>query len=144
MPNPTASAPLTEPVRAFLDATRFVTIATIDLDGRPRQALIWYRFDDDELVLNSKVGRRWPANLERDARIALAVHDDADGYRWVGLTGTVTVVHDQPTAQADIAEMARRYHEDDPEEVAGLIRKFEAQDRVSFRVAIDAVHDHLD
>jgi PPOX class probable F420-dependent enzyme len=144
MPNQTTSTLLTERVRAFLDATRFVTISTVDPDGRPRQAVVWYRFDDDELVLNSKVGRRWPANLERDPRIALAVHDDADGYRWVGLTGIVTVVADQPTAQADIAEMARRYHADEPEEVARLIRNFEAQRRVTFRVAIDAVHDHLD
>ena len=53
---------------------------------------------------------------QRDARISVAVSDQADGYRWVGLTGRVTVVDDQPTAQADIAEMARRYHADDPDE----------------------------
>ena len=144
MPSPTTSTILTEPVRVFLDATRFVTISTIDPDGRPRQAVIWYRFDAGDIVLNSKVGRRWPANLERDPRIALAVHDDADGYRWVGLTGTVTVVDDQPTAQADIAEMARRYHADEPAEADRMVRNFERQQRVSFRVAIDAVHDHLD
>jgi PPOX class probable F420-dependent enzyme len=144
MPDPTTTTILTERVRAFLDATRFVTISTIDPDGRPRQALIWYRFDDDQIVLDSKVGRRWPANLARDPRIALAVHDDGDGYRWVGLTGTVTIVEDQATAQADIAEMARRYHADDPAEAERLVRDFEGQRRVSFRVAIDAVHDHLD
>lgn len=136
---------MSERVRAFLSATRFVTIATVDPDGRPRQAVIWYRLDGDEIVLNSKVGRRWPTNLGRDARVALAVHDQDDGYRWIGLTGTVTVVDDQPTAQADIAEMARRYHADDPTEAEALIRdRFERQPRVSFRVAIDAIHDHLD
>ena len=57
----------------------------------------------------------------------------------------MTVVEDQPTAQADIAEMARRYHADDPDEAERLIRdRFERQQRVSFRVPIDAVHDHLD
>jgi hypothetical protein len=41
--------------------------------------------------------------------------------------------------------MARRYHADDPDEAEALIRdRFERQPRVSFRVAIDAVHDHLD
>ena len=144
MPDPTTSTLLSEHVLAFLDDTRFVTISTIDPDGRPRQAVVWYRLDGDEIVLNSKVGRRWPTNLERDSRIALAVHDDADGYRWIGLTGTVTVVDDPPTAQADIAEMARRYHADDPAEAEALIRdRFERQPRVSFLVAIDAVHDHL-
>ena len=145
MPSTTTSPRLSEHVRAFLGATRFATIATVDPDGRPRQAVIWYRLDGDEIVLNSKAGRRWPANLGRDPRVSLAVHDQEDGYRWIGLTGTVTIVDDQPTAQADIAEMARRYHADEPDKAERLIRdQFEPQRRVSFRVAIDAIHDHLD
>jgi PPOX class probable F420-dependent enzyme len=145
MPTSSTSTTLSERVRAFLDANRFATIATTDPDGSPRQAVIWYRLDGEEIVLNSLVGRRWPSNLERDPRISVAVGDQADGYRWVGLTGRVTIVHDQATAQADIAEMARRYHADEPEEAERLIRdRFERQPRVSFRVSIDAVHDHLD
>jgi PPOX class probable F420-dependent enzyme len=145
MPTSSTSTTLSERVRAFLDANRFATIATTDPDGSPRQAVIWYRLDGDEIVLNSLVGRRWPSNLELDPRISVAVGDQADGYRWVGLTGRVTIVHDQATAQADIAEMARRYHADEPEEAERLIRdRFERQPRVSFRVSIDAVHDHLD
>jgi PPOX class probable F420-dependent enzyme len=145
MPTPTTSSTLPERVRAFLDANRFATISTIDPDGRPRQAVIWYRLDGESIVINSKVGRRWPSNLGRDPRISVAVGDGADGYRWVGMTGLATAVTDQPTAQADIAEMARRYHADDPDEAEGLIRdRFERQERISFRVAIDAVHDHLD
>jgi PPOX class probable F420-dependent enzyme len=145
MPEPSTSTTLSERVRAFLDANRFATIATTDPDGGPRQAVIWYRLDGDEIVLNSLVGRRWPSNLERDARISVAIGDQADGYRWVGLTGLVTIVEDQATAQADIAEMARRYHADDPEKADRLVRdRFERQSRVSFRVSINAVHDHLD
>jgi PPOX class probable F420-dependent enzyme len=143
MPTPTTSTPLPERARAFLDANRFATIATVDPDGRPRQAVIWYRLDGDGIVINSKVGRRWPSNLQRDQRIAVAVSDQ--GYRWVGLTGTVTIIDDQPTAQADIAEMARRYHADEPEEAERLIRdRYSRDTRVSFRIAIDAVHLHLD
>lgn len=145
MPTPPTSTTLSERVRAFLAANRFASIATTDPDGSPRQAVIWYRLDGDEIVLNSLVGRRWPSNLVRDPRISVAIGDQADGYRWVGLTGRVTIVEDQPTAQADIAEMARRYHADDPAKAERLIRdRFERQPRVSFRVSIDAVHDHLD
>jgi PPOX class probable F420-dependent enzyme len=144
MPASTTPRTLPDHVRAFLDGNRFATIATADPDGRPRQAVVWYRLEGDEIVLNSLTGRRWPSNLERDARISLAVADQDDGYRWVGLMGRVTVVEDQPTAQADIAEMARRYHADDPAEAERLIReRFQTQQRVSFRVAIDTVHDHL-
>jgi PPOX class probable F420-dependent enzyme len=140
-----STSALSPAVREFLAADRFATIATTDPDGRPSQAVIWYRLEDDTLVINSAVGRRWPGNLVRDGRISVAVHDQADGYRWVGLTGTVEVVHDQPTAQADIAEMARRYHADDPAEAEDLIRdRFQRQTRISFRVTIERVHDHLD
>jgi PPOX class probable F420-dependent enzyme len=132
-------------VLEFLAGDRFASIATIDPDGAPRQAVVWYRLDGEEIVINSKVGRRWPTNLLRDGRISLTVIDADDGYRWVGLTGTVTPVTDQLVAQADIAEMARRYHADDPAEAQRLISgQFERQERISFRVRIDAVHDHLD
>jgi PPOX class probable F420-dependent enzyme len=144
MTQPATQPALSERIRDFLAATRFVTIATIDPDGGPRQAVIWYRLDGDEIVLNSRVGRRWPANLVRDQRVAVAVHDQADGYRWVGLSGHVTVIRDQAVAQADIAEMARRYHADEPEEAERLVRNFQTQDRISFRVRIDSAHDHLD
>lgn len=142
---PTRALTLSDPVRRFLAATRFVTIATIDPDGLPRQAVVWYRLDGDDIVLNSAVGRRWPSNLQRDPRITLAVTDGADGYRWVGLTGEARVVDDQAIAQADIAEMARRYHADDPAKAERLIRnQFERQERIGFRVAPFAVHEELE
>jgi PPOX class probable F420-dependent enzyme len=142
----TAATPALAPrVRDFLAETRFASIATVDPDGGPRQAVVWYRLDGEEIVLNSAIGRRWPANLLRDHRISLTVIDQNDGYRWVGLTGMVTVVREQETAQADIAEMARRYHADDPAKAERLIAdRFERQERISFRVRIDGVHDHLD
>lgn len=145
-PDPTIGpGTLSEDLRTFLDDEHFATIATIDPDGRPRQAVIWYTLDGDEIVINSAVGRRWPANLVRDPRLSMAIADRHDGYRWVGLTGVVRVVTDQATAQADIANMARRYHADDPAEAERLIRdRFEIQERISFRLPIANAHLHLD
>jgi PPOX class probable F420-dependent enzyme len=141
----TRESVLPDSIRRFLDANRFATIATIDPDGSPRQAVLWYRLAGDEIVLNSAVGRRWPANLQRDSRISISITDAGDGYRWVGLTGTARVVSDQATAQADIAEMARRYHAHEPDEAERLIRdRFKRQERISFRVTPLAVHDHLE
>jgi PPOX class probable F420-dependent enzyme len=142
---PVAFISIPDDVRAFIDTTRFATIATTDPDGAPRQAVVWYTVAGDEIVLNSAVGRRWPSNLVRDPRIALSVVDEADGYRWVGLTGRVTVIEDQATAQADIAGMARRYHADDPAKAERLIRRqFEQQARISFRMGITSVTRHFD
>jgi len=122
---------LSPEARAFLDASRFAVIATIDPDGAPHQAVVWYRLDGDEVVINSAEGREWPANLRRDPRISLIV---ADGYRYVQVHGTVSIVDDQAVAQADIAAMARRYHVDRPDHAEELIRdRFTRQKRISFR-----------
>jgi PPOX class probable F420-dependent enzyme len=136
---------LSERLRAFLVDKHFMTIATVDPDGSPRQAVIWYTVDGDELIVNSAVGRRWPANLLRDGRVSAAITDHADGYRWLGLTGHAVAVTDQPTAQADIAAMARFYHDDEPDEAEALITtRFERQERISFRIRVDAIFYHLD
>lgn len=133
-------------VRAFLEAPRFASIATLDPDGMPRQSVVWYLLEGDSLVINSKVGRRWPANLVRDPRIAASVIDPDDGYSWIGLTGAVVEVVDDPAqALADISAMARRYYPHDPAHAEDLIaRTFRPQRRISFRIAIDGVHDHLE
>ena len=131
-------------IREFIAAPHFGSVATVDADGSPRQAIIWYLLDGDELVVNSRVGRRWPTNLLRDPRVYVAVFDEADPLRWVGLLGTAEPVDEQPQAQADIATMARRYHDDDPATAERKIRDFEQQQRISFRIRVRAVHQHLD
>jgi PPOX class probable F420-dependent enzyme len=139
---PTRTIALPDHVRRFLAEPHFATIATSDPDGRPRQAVIWYLFEDDGLVINSRVGRRWPANLVRDGRVSVAILDEADPLRWVGLSGVAEVVAEGPPAQAAIAAMARRY--DDPATAERKIREFETQQRITFRLRFIGVHDHLD
>ena len=131
-------------IRDFIAAPHFGSVATVDADGSPRQAIIWYLPDGDELVVNSRVGRRWPTNLLRDPRVYVAVFDEVDPLRWVGLLATADPVEEQAQAQADIAAMARRYHHDDTATAERKIRDFEQQQRISFRIRVRAVHQHLD
>lgn len=124
-------SPWTPAIRDFLGAPHYAVVATIDPDGAPHQAVVWYLVDGDEIVVNSADGRRWPANLRRDPRIGFIVEDEL---RYVSTRGVARAEDDQAIAQADIAAMARRYHPDDPVEAETLIRdRFERQHRVSFR-----------
>jgi PPOX class probable F420-dependent enzyme len=135
---------LAPPVREFLGTGRkYASIATIDPDGAPRQALIWYTLDGDEIVINSLVGRRWPTNLLRDPRISILI-GEADGSHWVGITGIATPVTDQATAQADIAAMSDRYDAAEPEHAAERVDRFRSQERISFRIRAVSVYDHID
>jgi PPOX class probable F420-dependent enzyme len=138
---PPAAPALSERVRDFLAQPHFASLATVGESGAPNQAIVWYRLEpDDRILVNSKVGRRWPANLQRDGRANLAVFLAADPNRWVGITGTVDeVVDDVEQARDDIVALAHRY--DDASDDS--IRSFRSQPRITFRIRIDRVHDHL-
>jgi PPOX class probable F420-dependent enzyme len=137
---PVSTAVFTDAQRRFLEAPgHYATIATINDDGTPLQVVVWYLVRGDTLVVNSRVGRRWPTNLLRDARISVCVEDALD---YVTVVGEAEPVPDQATAQADISEMARRY--DEPEEAEEEILGFGRQQRISFLVQPRSVLSHGD
>lgn len=142
-PSPTTTAPLDARQRAFLDQPLFASIATTNDAGAPRQAVIWYRREaDDRILVNSRVSRYWPAHLQRDGRVSLAVLG-ADGYSWLGITGHVDAIDDDhDRALADILALADRYHPDGAN--PGDLASYHAFPRITFRIAIDRVHDHLE
>jgi PPOX class probable F420-dependent enzyme len=142
--SPTLPSPaLADRVRAFLEQPLFAAVATTDANGTPRQAVIWYGLEPDgRILINSRVTRFWPANLQRDGRVSLAVLGP-DGYSWVGLTGHVEAVDDDPArALADIEALAWRYHPDGP--ASDDLASYRAYPRITFRIAIERVHDHLE
>jgi len=128
-------------VKRFLEASppRFGVLGTINADGTPHQAVIWYTLRGDLIVLNSKEGRIWPTNLRRDERCSLLVED---GWDYVALRGSVEVIDDAAEGQADIAEMARRYWPDDAE--VRIRDRFQPQRRVSFHLRPLSIATHGD
>jgi len=120
----------------FVAAERgYATIATINEDGSVHQTVIWYLLRDDGIVINSRAGRRWPTNLLRDPRLSFTVMVGSD---YVTLSGQAEPVDEGEGAQADIAEMARRYT--DPPSAARYIAQFRTQRRVSFLFRPRAAH----
>ena len=124
-----------ERARDFLVSDlRFATIATIGADGSPYQVVVWYVVEGEAMVINAAEHRTWPANLRRDPRASVLVED---GDRWASVEGSVELVDDQQTAQADAAEGARLYHADDPGFAEALIHdRFERQRRVTIRLPL--------
>lgn len=135
-------APLSDRVRGFLERPLYPVLATSGVDGEPHQAVIWYRLEPDERILvNSRSPRRWPDELRRSGRASLAFTDLEDPFKWVGIQVAVEeVIDDVARARDDIVELAVRYDEADDESVAS----FRSQERVSFRLRIVGVHDHLE
>jgi len=135
--------PVPEPVlparvRSFLGSTpRYATLATLNADGSPHQAVVWYLVRDDVIVVNSREGRRWPANLRRDARVGFAVQAAEDA---VTIDALAEALDDPVGAQADIAEMARRY--DTPEMASREIARFQTERRITFLLHPQRIHIH--
>src|SRR3712207_6819408 len=99
---------------------------------------MWYEPRGDTIVMNTKRGRQKDRNLGRDPRASLCVED---GYRYVTLNGTIETIEDQATAQADIAALARRYH--DPRKAEEMVRDvFAHQQRITLLLHIDRVDVH--
>jgi len=133
---------LTERVREFLEQPLYATLATVGSHGTPHQAVIWYRLDPDgRILVNSRARRRWPDELRTVGRASLAFTDPEDPMRWIGAQVAVEDVIDEvETARDHIVELAERYDEADEESIAA----FRSQQRISFRLRITSVHDHLE
>lgn len=126
---------LTPAMRSFLEEPRFAVLATVGTSGAPRQTVMWFLLEGDEILFNTARGRRKPEHLAREPRVSLLVEDR---YRYVGVSGTVRLIEDRETTQRDIRRIAEHYQRD-----AALLRpmleRFATQDRLSYRFRIEGV-----
>ncbi len=93
--------------RTLLDRPNFAHVVTLLRDGSPQPTPVWYLRDGDELLFSTVRGRAKERDLQRDARIALSVHDQEHPYVYVQVRGTATVTDDERYAL--IHRLARRY-----------------------------------
>jgi PPOX class probable F420-dependent enzyme len=122
-------------VRASLDRPLFASIATINPDGGPHLAFVWYQLDGDRILLNSRAERHWPKNLERDGRVHFGVRDPENPTHWVGVYGRAERLREGDAALADIMAMCRRYDDGDPE-------RFRGQNRVTFALVPERTYEY--
>jgi PPOX class probable F420-dependent enzyme len=129
---------LRDDVRAFLEETRHAVLATVNANGSPQQTVMWYELRGNVIVMNTRRGRKKDRNLIRDPRASLCFED---GIRYVTLEGAIDMVDDPAIAQADIAALARRYH--DPVTAEKVAREvFASQERVTLMLHIDRADVH--
>jgi PPOX class probable F420-dependent enzyme len=122
-------------IQNFLDRPRFGTLATVDADGAPFAAVVWYELEGDTILVNSAEGRRWPANLRRDPRCSFMVED---GYDYVQILGRVRLDDDQGRAQAQMERMAARYLSD-PAALTRNIKVFRSQQRILIEIHVESI-----
>lgn len=86
----------------------FAAFTTLMPDGSPQTTPVWVDYQNGEVWVNSAVGRRKDKNVRRDPRVALAIMDPDNPYRYVEVRGTVTSITEDG-ADAHIDSMAKKY-----------------------------------
>src|SRR6266852_1827675 len=60
----------------------FASLGTVMPDGRPQVTPVWCDFDGQHVMFNSARGRQKDRNVRRDPRVALAIIDPDNPYRY--------------------------------------------------------------
>ena len=86
----------------------FASLGTLMPDGSPQVTPVWCDLEGDRVVVNSARGRQKDKNIRRDPRVALAIIDPENPYRYLEIRGRVVEITEQG-ADAHIDKMAKKY-----------------------------------
>ncbi len=93
----------------FSDQTKaFATIATLMPDGSPQVTPVWFDTVGERIRVNTAKGRTKANNMKKGSKVALAIMDPANPYRYVQVRGTVANVTESG-ADAHIDRLAMKY-----------------------------------
>ena len=86
----------------------FASLATLMPDGGPQVTPVWVDMEGDMVIVNTAKGRQKDKNMRRDPRVALALIDPDNPYRYLEIRGRVVEIVEQG-ADAHIDKMAKKY-----------------------------------
>src|SRR5215469_1335397 len=121
--------PLSQDVKALVDAPNFAHLATVMADGSPQSVPVWVDREGDRLLVCTGESSLKAKNTRRDPRVAVSIVDFKDPYREVQLRGRV--VERRPDGECkDIDRVSHKY--------TGKLFPFrEPQGRVTLVIEID-------
>jgi PPOX class probable F420-dependent enzyme len=94
--------------RDLFSKRAFASLGTLMPDGSPQVTPVWCDLDGDLVVVNTAKGRQKDKNMRRDPRVALAVIDPENPYRYIEIRGQVAEIVEDG-ADAHIDKMAKKY-----------------------------------
>jgi PPOX class probable F420-dependent enzyme len=93
----------------LLREKNFAFLATVDAKGHPQVTPMWIDTDGDYVLLNTAQGRVKQKNTQRDPRVAVAVLDMNDPYRYAAFRGRVVEQIPGQRAEDYIDKLAKKY-----------------------------------
>jgi PPOX class probable F420-dependent enzyme len=86
----------------------FANIATVMKDGSPQVTPVWFDYTDGKIRVNTARGRVKARTLRPGVRVALAIADPDNPYRYLQVRGHVLNVTEEG-ADAHIDSLAKKY-----------------------------------
>ena len=102
------SATIPQEFRDLLTKKAFAHLATIMPDGSPQVTPVWIDFDGGHVRVNSAKGRIKDKNMRRNGRVALAIQDPDNPYRYLAVRGRVEEIT-EAGADAHIDSLSKKY-----------------------------------
>lgn len=94
--------------RDLFSKRAFASLGTLMSDGSPQVTPVWVDLEGDLVVVNTAKGRQKDKNMRRDPRVALAIIDPENPYRYLEIRGRVAEITEDG-ADAHIDKMAKKY-----------------------------------
>lgn len=84
----------TDQITEFLNEPgHLARIATVDADGAPSVAPVWFLYRDGKVWVTPRQKSSWWTHVQREPRVAITIDEDEAPYRKVFLKGAVTIEH---------------------------------------------------
>lgn len=87
----------------------FLFLALVMKDGTPQVTPVWFDYDGTHIIINTARGRVKDKILKRHPKVALAIVDPANPYRYAQIHGTV-VDETEVGGYEMICRLNQKYH----------------------------------
>ena len=91
----------------LLEKPIVVTFVTVMPDGQPQATPVWRKWDGENIIINTAVGRRKHKNVLENPKVSVTTIDPENPYRYLEIRGTATLSKDG--AEGMIDELAQAY-----------------------------------
>jgi PPOX class probable F420-dependent enzyme len=105
-----SSVKISDPqIKKLFERRNFAFLSSLMKDGSPHVTPTWVDIEDDNILINTALGRIKQENISRDPRIALSIVDHDNQYEMVTVRGKVTEQITGDVAEKHIDKLARKY-----------------------------------
>lgn len=120
-------------LQSLASEPNFAALTTLMPDGQPQTQLMWVHASDEQVLINTEVGRQKYRNVQADPRVTVTVFDRENSYRYVEARGRVVGTIGGDEARDQIDELAQKYTGVPYANPIGT-------ERVILQIAVDKVH----